>query len=149
MDIPWDTTGISMDDFPTVPDGTYELKITNTESTVSKNSGNPLVIVDTEVIDSLEGNGVRIRHYVTIMPAKDENGKPTPGAGIAKKFLKSIGEPFEGKIDIVPSNWKGKKFTAGIIREKYEGKLQNKIKWTQSYRPDENVIKKASEEVDF
>ena len=137
MAIPWDTTGISDEDFPTAPDGVYEFKITSAEETKTKTKGYPAVVVRAQIIEALEHNGVGIMHQVTIMPGN------MPGAGIAKKFLKSIGEPYEGKIDIVAMNWIGKKFTGYIIRDKYEGKTRNKIKWTQSYRPDENVSQKG------
>jgi len=128
MVIPWDTTGISAEDFPTAPDGTYEMEIANAEETKTKDKKYPMVIVDAKIIDSLEHNGVKIRYWVTIMPKGDS------GAGISKKFIKSIGQPFEGKISIVATNWIGKKFTAGVTLEKYEGKLQNKIKYVTPYR---------------
>ena len=69
--------------------------------------------------------------YYRVIFFKDRMKK---GAGIALKFLKSIGEPYEGEFKWNEKNWIGKKLKATIkhevaIQGKSAGKTFAKVAW--------------------
>jgi hypothetical protein len=74
-----------------------------------------------EVVDEGDYEGQRIFHTVTFMP-KDKDG-----AGMAIHFLKTIGQPFEGKITPDPLAWVGERFQGYAIVDEYQGKKKNKL----------------------
>ena len=101
--------------FPLLPDGSYELQITNTEERKTS-KGDPMVNVECEVINNPDYNGRRIFHNVSFLP------KDKPGSGMSTHFLKSIGRPFEGTLDVDCSTWIGEKFRAKIGSREYTKK---------------------------
>jgi len=46
---------------------------------------------------------------------------------MALHFLKCIGEPHEGEIDIDPMDWERKTFMGKVVVSEYEGKKNNKL----------------------
>ena len=126
----YDATGVSMDTkFDLLPLGDYELMIDTVKPSLSK-SGHPMVSVKFKVVDDGQFAGRKVFHNVVFIPAKDENGEPRKGAGIALFFLKCIGEPHEPtKLKIDPYQWVGKSCKARIGTDIYEGKTRNKIKY--------------------
>ena len=112
--------------FSLVPVGIYTLIIVKVTEKTSKN-GDPLVNAECEIDDAGPYLGKKIWHNVTFIP---KGGK---GAGMAVHFLKSIGEPFEGEIDVNPSNWIGKRFLAKLkIEEDSMGNPRNSIAFVKS-----------------
>lgn len=86
----------------------------------------PKVDVLTEVVDpDQEFNGARVFHTVTFLPATT-NGKPTKGAGMAIHWLKTIGQPYEGKIKPNSKAWIGAEAMGYAIEDDYKGKIKNK-----------------------
>ena len=115
----YDATGVQIMDFSPVPPGNYHVVIAGTESRLTSN-GYPMEAV-TLLIDEGPRKGQRIWHNVTFMP-KEKNG-----AGIAIHFLKTIGESWEGEIEVNPDNWVGKRFLAKIGIREYNGKELNQV----------------------
>ena len=115
----YDSTGVKESgDFSPMPEGEYLLRIKGTEEKINKN-GDPMVNV-TLVVEEGEYKGRKIWHNVSF-PKKD-----SPGAGMAKHWLHAIGQPYEGKVNVDPSEW------AGVIRcdikvGEYNGKKKNEI----------------------
>ena len=95
--------------------GKYELLITKVEEKKSKN-GYPMVNVTCEVQNNEEFNGAKVFHNVTFLP------KDKPGAGMSTHFLKTIGEPWEGAIEVNPDAWVGEDFIAKISTREYDKK---------------------------
>lgn len=60
-------------------------------------------------------------HYVTFLP------KDNKGAGMAVHFLKTIGQPYEGKYKVDHLKWRGKILKADVEEEEYNGYINNKI----------------------
>jgi hypothetical protein len=81
----------------------------------------PKVDILVKVINDPEYNDERIFHTVTFMP------KDKKGAGMAIHFLKSIGQPWEGKFQVASNNWVGCQFKGYVITDEYKGKTKNKI----------------------
>lgn len=107
--------------FDPAPDGVYRLAIVKTEEKVSRN-GNDMVNVEFEIDDIGEHFGKKVWHNVTFIP------KGQKGAGMAVHFLKTIGEPFEGALQIDAINWIGKRCFAKLVTEMDSmGKSRNKI----------------------
>lgn len=114
----------------------FKFRIADTEE-LESSKGYPMVKCICEVIDDLDYEGETVWHFVTFIP------KELPGAGIPIHFLKSIGEPWEGKITVEPKNWRGKAFSGYVIVDEYKGKKNNKISQI-------NLIEmKKSEEIPF
>jgi hypothetical protein len=113
-----------------LPKGTYEFEIIEFTSKAGKSypaegttkNGDPKVDLLVSVTTPGEFEGERLFHSVTFM-AKDK-----PGAGMAVHFLKTIGQPHEGKLVIDPRQWVGQAFKAYVIEDEYQGRKGNKIK---------------------
>lgn len=105
-------------------DGTKEYPLEGT----TKEKGYPKVDFLAEVIDDEEFKGERIFHSVTFMP------KDKPGAGMAIHFLKTIKQPYEGKIQADCQAWIGAKFMGYAIEDEYKGKKKNKIGEIMTYQ---------------
>lgn len=88
--------------------------------TTSK-KGYPQVNFLCEVGDDGEFKGERLFHTVTFLP------KDKAGAGMAKHFLKVIGQPHENEAEINAFDWCGAQFQAYVIEDEYNGKKKNKI----------------------
>ena len=134
----YDATGVDPDSKGTskvLPKGWYDLEIVEFVSKAgdtypkegrTKNN-DPMVNILCEVFNNDEFEGERVFHTVTFLPAKGADGKPTPGAGMSVHFLKTIGQPFEGKIKPDPMAWVGERFSGYIIQDEYKGRTKNKI----------------------
>jgi hypothetical protein len=96
--------------------GKYELLITKVEEKTSKKGNYPMVNVTCEVQNNEEFNGAKVFHNVTFLP------KDKPGAGMSTHFLKTIGQPWDGAIEVNPDAWVGEDFTAKISTREYEKK---------------------------
>lgn len=120
--------------FSLLPAGDYDLQITDTEERKTKNN-DPMVNVTCEVINNPEFNGKTVFHNVSFLP------KDKPGAGMASHFLKCIGQPFEGAVEVNPDAWIGEKFKSKIGERKYTKKdgakaKTNEIKMVKPFDSD-------------
>ena len=118
-----DMTNVSMDMFNLLDVGEYTLIITSAQEKQSK-AGNSMI----EVNFSEEQTGVKLRDYFVI----SEKSLPK-----LKNFLRDIGRPYEGEIEVLPYTWAGERVKAKIGVESYtkndgtEGK-RNKIGFYRS-----------------
>lgn len=101
------------------PQGFYTFQITdfrekNKEghALVTKN-GDPKIMAICEIVDG-DNAGKSCIHNVIIYQPKSPSIK---GIGITRHFLKCIGEPWEGDLNIDPDNWVGKQFKAEVIHK--------------------------------
>ena len=111
MPFNYSSKNINVDGGFTAPAGVYRLVIKSVKEKTSKN-GDPMVSVSCEIDDN-QYLGVPVWHNVTFL-GDDENGIPKRGAGMAIKFLKTIGEPWENDFVVNSENWIGKKFSAKL-----------------------------------
>lgn len=108
---PYSFEGVKESDFTPLPQGEYILEIINAEEGMTA-KGDQKITVDFSVAEGLfKGKQIRF-HTVTFMADKSK-----PGAGMSKHFLKTIGEPFEGDIQVSANNWVGKILKARIVHE--------------------------------
>ena len=123
-----DFTGVQINGGKSVvPPGDYVLEIVKATEAVSK-KGDPMVVVDYEVISGGQIGKLIKRHYVVFF--KD---KSASGAGMSKKFLKTIGLPCEGAVKVDPTQWIGRKLIGKVINEEVEvtdKQTGNKVKVT-------------------
>ena len=124
----YDGTGVKVTDFVEIPDGEYTLRIIGAEQGVT-GKGDEKVTVDYEIVGG-EYNLEKIKYH-TVTFFKDKNAK---SAGMAIKFLKSIGEPCEGNFTWDERNWIGKKLKAMVMQEiqtqgKSAGKKFPRVQW--------------------
>lgn len=106
----------------------------------TKESNYPKVDILAEVKDDPEFEGERVFHSVTFLP------KGKPGDGMAIHFLKTIGQPWEGKFKVESSDWVGSEFMGYVVTDEYKGKIKNKISEIKSV----DVAKvKAESEIPF
>lgn len=87
-----------------------------------------------EVIDDDEFNGERVFHSITFMP------KEKDGAGMAIHFLKTVGQPYEGKLKPDAGALIGAKFTAYVLPDEYNGKKKNKLGEIKLYEPKKDGV---------
>lgn len=83
-------------------------------------NGDPKVDVLTEVVDEGEWKGHRVFHTVTFLP------KGKDGAGMSIHWLKTIGQPYEGKFKPDSRAWVGSRARGYAIEDEYMGKKKNK-----------------------
>ena len=123
-DFDYDATDVKEGEFVLIPDGEYVLEILEVAHKKTRN-GDDMAVVDFVVPD-----GRRIRfHNVTFLPA-DRNG-----AGMAVHFLKCLGEPHEGKVNVNLRNWIGKKLLGTVTSEQGKnGKWYNKVASVSAYQ---------------
>lgn len=114
-------TGVEPTDFSPVPPGNYTMVITNYTEKTNKH-GLPSYRIESK-IDGGQYDGKKVWYNVNLLP----NGNA--GAGIAIHFLKTIGEPWHGEIDVDADNWIGRRFDArvAIVKNINSGKDQNEI----------------------
>src|SRR5580692_11369909 len=86
----------------------------------TKENKYPKVDLLVQVVDPGEFEGQRVFHTVTFMP-KDKDG-----AGMAIHFLKTIGQPYEGKLKRDSGAGVGEQFMGYAIEDEYKGKKKNK-----------------------
>lgn len=132
MSFEFDGTGIVVEekgDKKLMPKGNYNYEIVSFLSKAGDEypkegktkNGDPKVDFLAEVTDGpFKGN--RVFHSVTFLP------KDSKGAGMSIHFLKTIGQPWEGKFSVTPSEWVGSRFRGYTIEDEYNGRKSNKIK---------------------
>jgi len=118
----YDATGVSLDrpQRKLLEEGWYTFRIRDVKESKSKR-GDFMAKVTCEVVENLLYTGTWVFHNVTFVPPTEK------GAGMAVHFLKTIGEPWEGKIDIQIQHWLGAKFQGKVTITEYEGKKRNEI----------------------
>ena len=135
MSFGYNATNVKPTTFELLEKGWRLLKIDAVQETVSKR-GHDQVLVTFKVE---EGNDIGRRlpfHNVTFLP---EGSK---GAGIAIHFLKCIGQPYEGKLRVTPSDWVGAMIYGYVdIDLEYD---RNKIKMIKSCEEFEASIEKKN-----
>lgn len=134
----YDATGIDPSaGFPIIDrPGWYPFRISLATEKESKN-GDYQVVVDAVCLDP-RFRDYGVRHWVTFLP------KGTPGAGMAIHFLKCIGEPWEGQIDVTPFNWERKMFMGKVSINRYKAddgteKVNNKFEAISPFKQEELV----------
>jgi hypothetical protein len=142
----YDGTGVKVNDFVEIPDGEYTLRIIEANQGMTKN-GDDMVTVSFEIVGG-DHNLEKINYHNVIF-FKDKGSK---GAGIALKFLKSIGEPCEGSFVWDEKNWIGKKLKGTVVQElatqgKHVGKKFPKVKWVDACEDGPGGV--PAEEVPF
>lgn len=130
----YDATGIDLkqNTFEPLPDGNYTLIITKAEETESKNK-NLMAKLECEVINNQEHNGRKVFHNVTFLDPGER------GAGMAIHFLKTIGQPYEGKIDIDIPSWVGGQFKAKLKKASYVSPKTHQTVWKNEIKAVESV----------
>ena len=142
----FDATGVVVDEKKSfekkiLPKGSYNFKIIDFLSKSGKQypcegttkNGDPKVDILVEVTNPGDFKEERLFHSVTFM-AKDK-----PGAGMSVHFLKTIGQPYEGKVAIDPKAWIGAEFKGYVIEDEYQGKKGNKIKSIEPVSKDDSL----------
>ena len=66
--------------------------------------------------------------------------KKKDGSGMAIHFLKTINQPYEGKLSANCADWVGEKFTAYVLSEEYNGKMKNKLGEIKLYEPKQDGV---------
>lgn len=127
----YDGEGVKMDSFVLLPEGEYTLRIIDVAQSYTKVQDD-MITVGYEVVGG-EYNLEKVPYFRVIF-FKDRAHK---GAGMALKFLKSIGEPYEGQFQWNEKNWVGKKLKGTIKHEvatmgKHAGKTFAKVAWVDS-----------------
>ena len=118
--------------FTPAPEGEYNLSIVDIHDTKEgvqrkTKNGDDYVSVECEIDDPGNWLGKKVFYGVTIMEPNPD-GTSRKGAGMAIHFLKSIGEPWEGKIEINTDNWVGKRFRAKLkVTKDNQGKARNEV----------------------
>lgn len=129
MSFDYDGTGVKPQqagEYELIPEGWYLMKVDQIESVgQTKEKKDPLVTVNLK-IEGGEYKGRTIKyHNVAFLPRKEA------GAGIAIHWLKSIGQPWEGKFKISPKAWIGGMFYGQVKTKKKlneDDKVYNEVK---------------------
>lgn len=120
MGLRYDASKVMGGNYPIITqEGWYPFRIVMATEGKSK-TGNYMVTVDSVCLDA-RWKDYNVRHWVVFMPPEQK------GASMAIHFLKSIGEPFEGQIDVEPINWERKTFMGKVAVNEYDGKKNNKF----------------------
>lgn len=127
MTFKFDGRGVAMNQYKRLPEGWLPFKIVEAEQRTSKN-GDFQVLAKCKCTDHRYADCSEVWHYVTFLP------KEKPGAGIPLHFLKCIGQPHEGEIEVNADAWLGKKFLGNVIEDEYQGKRNNKFKEISPWR---------------
>lgn len=123
-----------------VPTGKYNLRIIGATEKTSK-KGDPMIVVDYEVMDGPHcGRQIKF-HYVVFF--KDKNA---PGAGMSKSYLKTIGLPCEGSVTVDPSKWIGRCVVGKVVLETaQDGTEYPRVKFVDKYETDYTTQPKAKQ----
>lgn len=129
----YSSEGVDMQGNVIAPPGTYLLKVKKVFDTdkegnpkITKN-GDPMVSVLCEVDDVGPYLGATLFHNVTFM-ARNPDGSAKRGSGMAVKFLKSIGEPWEGDFEWDSDRWIDRSFKAKLkVTKDQNGLPRNEI----------------------
>jgi len=139
----YNTEGIKEQDYTPIPMGEYILEIVTAEEGLTKEHGHQKVTVGYKIAEGPYKD--KDVNYHTITFFSDPTAK---GAGIAKHYLKSIGEPYEGKIQVSANNWIGKLVRAKVIHEK--GTMPNQVfAKVKSVSPFDGKLEANDESVPF
>lgn len=123
MPFEFDAEGIKLGgDFVLIPEGQYAFEVEDIDEGFTKD-GNQRVAIKAKILEG-EFMGETLPHTVSFLP------KGKKGAGFCLVFLKAIGEPYEGKIQVTPIDWVGKKFVGHVIVDKWFS--DQKQKWMES-----------------
>lgn len=126
-----DFDGVEMGSGGGVPAGRYNLRIVSATEKVSK-KGDPMVVVDYEVMDGPYAGRLVKFHYIVFF--QDKTAK---GAGMSKTFLKTIGLRYEGKINVDPSQWVGRCLIGKVVMEEgQDGNKYPRVKFVDEYETD-------------
>ena len=125
------------------PKGWYNFEIVSFQSQagdvypmegLTKEKKYPKVDFLAEVVDNQEFKGERVFHNVTFIP------KGKDGAGMSIHFLKTIQQPYEGKLQVNTDDWVGQRFTGYVNTDEYNGKKKNKIIEVKVYEPKNDGV---------
>lgn len=126
-----DFDGVEMGSGGGVPAGRYNLRIVTATEKVSK-KGDPMVVVDYEVMDGPHAGRLVKFHYIVFF-----TDKIAKGAGMSKTFLKTIGLPFEGQITVDPNQWIGRCLVGKVVMEAgQDGNEYPRVKFIDKYEMD-------------
>lgn len=133
-------------DFIPAPKADYFLRIVEVKEGLTKNNDKnatvKLVITEGKYTNTIVWHNVSF-----IQPGN-------PGAGISKHWLHSIGQPYEGDVDVEPQNWVGIVIfvaldIADYINKNEETKQKNVIKKIISVQDGTNQTGQEEEETSF
>ena len=109
---PYDTTGVKESgDFSAAPPGNYTLRITETKEAKTQR-GDLMVKVVAEIAEG-PCRGKKVWHNVCFLE------KDSAGAGISKHWLHALGLPYEGKINVDHTEWRGRLVSAKLDIDTY------------------------------
>jgi len=100
-----------VEDRTPVPQGVYILKVVNVKLGNSREKGFPMPTVDFVIEGGQFANRKILYHNVVFLPPSQK------GAGIAKRFLKALGLPHEGVVQVNPLKWLGLRLKARVFIE--------------------------------
>ena len=136
MRFQYDTRGVKeQGSFELLPKGKYVVRIDQV-TTVNENgvelktkNGDPMVRLRLVVTEG-DYKKRKLWHNVSFIKPVDEKGEPNPGAGMAKHFLKVIGEGQENEIfEVNTAAWeKSNSFVVTVDHEDYQGKTRERVK---------------------
>ena len=138
----YDAEGIPDPDTFVIPDDIYTLRVKDVKMGRSKvkddgTGGYQQANVSLVVDDGERKNFPVNFHYVTFSP------KTEKGAGMAIKWLKTIGEPWEGQFKVSPRNWIGKRLRGFLEAKEYKGKKNMKVAWVEPIEAAEPEVIEA------
>lgn len=143
-----DFDGVELSNGGEIPPGKYNLRITSAKEKLTK-KGDPMVVVDYEVIDgSFAGRKVKY-HCVVFF-----NDKSQKGAWVSKHYLKMIGLPYDGKIEVDSTKWIGRCVVGNVSMQTWnDGKEHASVKSVEKYDVDYTIpmqeLSTNDEEVPF
>lgn len=126
MRMEYDATNIKSN-YNLLSDGWHPFKIVEVEDRESS-KGYPQALAKCKCTDTKCAGASEVWNYVTVIPPDQK------GASMVIHWLKSIGQPYEGKIVLDTEKWLGKKFLGKVTTEDYKGKTNNKLKEISPYR---------------
>lgn len=134
-----DFDGVEMGSGGGVPAGRYNLRIVSANEKYSK-KGDPMVVVDYEVMDGPYAGRLVKFHYIVFF-----NDKTAKGAGMSKTFLKTIGLPFEGQVTVDASKWIGRCLVGKVVLEPgQDGTDYPRVKFVDKYEIDYTAPEKKA-----
>ena len=109
----------------------------------TKEKNYPKVDLLLQVVDNSEYEDCKVFHTVTFLP----EGKD--GAGMSTHFLKTINQPFEGRLKVNTDDWVGERLQGYAIQDEYKGKIKNKLGEIKSVAVDPQAPLKAKVDSDL
>ena len=108
--------------FSILPDGTYMFEIAEKEDTYSS-KGDVMINITLRCIEE-DRSGALVWDRILIPLPESPSHKVI---GRTKRFLHSIGEPYQGNFDVDTDNWVGKTIEAKISKGEWNGRPKNVI----------------------